>query len=120
MKKLFLIAAALALPGCAAALPTVIDTVVSLAKPAEAVGDKVVLEGTRGLVVAHNGYQAAAALAAAAVRSDKLNPSQVDMIEKADAEVGYYMDGAGKALPMAQRAAAVINAQNNVLVALGR
>jgi hypothetical protein len=118
--RTLLIASALALSGCAAVAPTVIDTIVSLAKPAEAVGDKVVLEGTRGLVIAHNGYQAALALASAAVRSDKLNPSQVDMIEKADAQVAYYMTGAGKVLPMAERAAAILNAQNNVLVALGR
>jgi hypothetical protein len=119
MKKL-IIAAALALSGCAAALPIAVDTFVSLAKPAAATGDKVILEGTRGLIIAHNGYQAAAALAAAAVRSDKLNPSQVDMIEKADAEASYYLDGAGKVLPIAERAAGILNAQNNVLVALGR
>jgi hypothetical protein len=120
MKKLPIILAALALPGCAAALPAAIDTIVSLARPAEAVGDKVVLEGTRGLIIAHNGYQAAAALAAAAVRSDKLNPSQVDMIEKADAEVARVMSGAGATLSAAERTAAILNAQNNVLVALGR
>jgi hypothetical protein len=119
MKKL-IIAAALALSGCAAALPIAVDTFVSLAKPAAATGDKVILEGTRGLIIAHNGYQAAAALATAAINSDKLNPSQVDMIEKANQQAFYYLNGAGKALPIAERAAALLNAQNNILVAVGR
>jgi hypothetical protein len=120
MKKLLIIGAALALPGCAAALPIALDSAVSILKPAAPIGDKVVLEGTRGLIIAHNGYQAAARLAAAFIRSDRATPAQVDAIEKADAQVYYYLNGAGRALPIAERTAAIINAQNDVLVALGQ
>lgn len=119
MKKHLLVAAALSLAGCAAALPTALNTIVSATQPAKAVGDTVVLEGTRGLVIVHNGYQAAARLAAAAVRSDKLTPAQVDAIEKADATVAYYIDGAGRTLSAAERATGILNAHNAVLAALG-
>jgi hypothetical protein len=120
MRKILIVAAALTLPACAALAPIALDTAVSILKPAEGVGDKVVLEGTRALILAHNGYQAAAASAAAFIRSDRATPAQVDAIEAADKQVYYYLDGAGRALPIAERAAGIFNAQNRVLAALGR
>ena len=120
MRKLLIIAAAFTLPACAAALPAAIDNLVSIAKPADAVGDKVVLEGTRGLVLAHNAYQGAATLAAAAVRSDRLTPAQVDAIERADARARLALDTGQGTLSTAERVAAVLNATNEINVALGR
>ena len=119
MKRLFPIAAALALTGCASATLPALGTLVDIARPAKAAGDTVVLEGTRGLIIAHNAYQAAARLAAAAVRTNRLTSAQVDAIEKADARVSFYLDGAGSTLSAATRAAEVLNATNDVLTVLG-
>lgn len=118
MKKFLAIAACLSLTSCAAALPA-IGTLVTSALPAKAVGDTVVLEGTRGLILAHNGYQAALALATAAVKSNRLTPAQVDALEKADARVAFYIDGAGSTLSAAERTAEVLNATNDILTTLG-
>ena len=120
MKKLLLIAAAFTLPACAAALPTAIDTLVSIAKPADAVGDKVLLEGTRGLILAHNAYQGAAATATAAVKSGRLSAQQLDAIEAADARAVALLNGADGALSTAERVAAILNATNEINTALGR
>lgn len=119
MKKLLIVSAALSLAGCAAALPAV-GTLVNVALPARAVGDTVVLEGTRGLILAHNGYQAALRLATAAIRTNQLTPTQVDLIEKADRRVAFVMNGQGMAtLSIPERAAMVLNATNDILTVMG-
>ena len=117
MKKVLIIAAAFALPGCAGM--AALDTAVSILKPAAPVGDKVVLEGTRGLVLAHNAYQAAAAAAAAAVRSGRLSPSQVDRVEAANAKALGLLNGADATLTTAQRVAGILNATNEIALATG-
>lgn len=119
MKKLLIPIAALSLTGCAAAALPAIGTLVDIARPARQVGDTVVLEGTRGLIIAHNAYQAAARLAAVAVRSNRLTPAQVDAIERADASVAFYMNGAGTTRDAAERATAVLNSTNDILTVLG-
>jgi hypothetical protein len=120
MKKLLIIAAALALPGCAAALPVALDTLVSIAKPADAVGDKVVLEGTRGLILAHNAYQGAAMAATAAVKTGRLSSQQLDAIEAANTKALALLNDGNTALSTAERVAGVLNAANEINVALGR
>jgi hypothetical protein len=117
MKKILLIAAAFALPGCAAL--TAMDAAVSILKPADAVGDKVILEGTRGLVLAHNAYQAAAATASAAVRSGRLSPAQVDKIEAANAKALEMLNSAEGTLSTTERVAAILNATNDIILATG-
>lgn len=120
MKKFLIIAAAFALPGCAAALPVALDTLVSIAKPAEAAGDKVVLEGTRGLILAHNAYQGVAQLATAAVKTGRLSSQQLDAIESANTRALALLNGADTTLSTAERVAGVLNAANEINVALGR
>jgi hypothetical protein len=119
MRKLFIIAAALTLPACAAAIPAALDTLVSIAKPADAVGDKVVLEGTRGLILAHNAYQGAAAAAKVAVESNRLSPAQVDRIASANRRAYDLLNQADTTLSTAERVAAVLNAVNEMNIATG-
>lgn len=118
MKKVLIIAAAFALPACAA-VPLALDTAVSILKPAAPVGDKVVLESTRGLVLAHNAYQAAATTAALAVRSGRLSPAQVDAIEKANNDALDLLNGADATLSTAERVAAILNVTNEISLATG-
>lgn len=115
MKKLILaVAVAFSLSGCAAVLPAALDTVVSITKPAAAVSDKVVLEGTRGLILAHNAYQGAAALTTAAVRTKKFNNAQLDMIANLNDRALALLEGADTTLTVAERAASIMLIANQL------
>lgn len=111
MKKLALIVAAMALPlpGCAAMLPAALETVVSLATPAKAVGDKVVVEGTRGLILAHNAAQAGIALVNPLVRARVLTAAQVDRYEQIIDKVEEYGVAGRSTLDAAERTARLFN-----------
>lgn len=115
MKKLVLsIAVAFSLSGCAAALPAALDTVVSITKPAAAVSDKVVLEGTRGLILANNAYQGAVALIKVPVQAKAFTPGQLDMIEHLNDQALALLEGADKTLTVAERAASLMLIANQL------
>lgn len=114
MKRMLIIAAAFSMTGCAAALPAALDTLVSVAKPAEAVSDKVVLEGTRGLILAHNSAQGAMALVTPLVRARALSPAQVDQYERLVNDVEKYAVAGRTTLTAAERATALFNIANEL------
>ena len=122
MKKILLIAAAgLSLCGCGAALVTsALQTVVSASRPAEAVGDKVVLEGTRGLVLMHNVFQGGLSVVTPLVDEKKLTPAQVDRFEQIVDEGERLFAGADKTLSNAQRTASILNLSNELYAMAGR
>lgn len=110
MKRIVLsIAAALSLGACAAAIPAALDTLVSIARPAASTGDKVVLEGTRGLILAHNAFQGANALVIPLVRSGRLSSAQVDRYEQALNRVEQIAPQARSGLSAADRATEMFN-----------
>lgn len=115
MKKLVLcFAAAISLSGCTTLVGPALDAAVSIAKPASAVGDKVVLEGTRGLILANNAYQGATALIAVPVRAKKFSNDQLDMIEKLNDRALALLQGADKTLSIAERAASIMLIANQL------
>lgn len=124
MKRLVLIAAAFALPlgGCAAIAPAILSGIVSASNPAEAVGDKVLLEGTRALVLAHNAYQGATAVVTPLVRQDVFNATQLDMIETLSNQAVALLEGADGTLSEAERASGVftIASQLNSIASAAR
>lgn len=115
MKKVFLaLAVACSLSGCTALAGPVLDAAVSIAKPAATVGDKVVLEGTRGLILANNAYQGATALLIPVVKSKKLSSTQLDMIEKLNDRALALLEGADSTLSVAERAASLMLIANQL------
>lgn len=110
MKKLVLCCAvAVSLSGCATLAGPVLDTLVSVSKPAAATGDKVVVEGTRGLILAHNAAQAGIALVNPLVRNRVLTSAQVDRYEQIINEVEKLAVTGRTTLTVAQRTAALFN-----------
>ncbi len=111
MKRFALIVAALAMPlaGCAGLASTVLDGVVSVGQPAAAVGDKVVLEGTRSLILAHNAAQGAIAVVNPLVRNRVLTPAQVDRYEAIVNEVERLAITGRSTLTAADRATRLFN-----------
>ena len=109
MKRLLIIAAAFSITGCGAMLPAALDTLVSVAKPAEAVGDKVVVEGTRGLILAHNAAQAGIALVNPLVRERVLTSAQVDRYEQIINRVEELAVTGRTTLTVAQRTSELFN-----------
>jgi hypothetical protein len=114
MKKLLVIGAAFTLASCSALLPVAISGVVDAVTPAKSVGDTVVLEGKRALVLAHNAYQGTAMIAYQLIEADKLPPSRVDQIEAANAKILVLLDDAETHLSDAERAVAVLNATSEL------
>ena len=109
MKRMLVIAAAFSIAGCGAMLPAALDTLVSVSKPAEAVGDKVVVEGTRGLVLAHNAAQAGIALVNPLVRNRVLTSAQVDRYEQIINRVEELAVTGRTTLTVSQRATELFN-----------
>ena len=85
----------------------VAETVSHVSSTVSVVGDKVQLEGKRGLILASNAYQAAGALVVPLINADKLSPAQVDRVEKLNAQAVALLSGAERGLSIAQRAAGV-------------
>lgn len=113
--------AALLMSACAAlgAAASAIDVLGQVAPAVTKTGDKVILEGTRSLVLANNAYQAAANGLAPFVRDKRFTPAQVDQIERYNNCANALLQGddatassacgvqVGKALTVADRAARV-------------
>jgi hypothetical protein len=108
--------AAMSMSACAAVVPAlgVLNNLVSVAKPAAAVGDKVVLEGTRGLILAHNAFQGALAIVTPLIRARILTSGQVDMVEVLVNQAERLFDGADASLTVAQRAASLMLLANQM------
>lgn len=122
MKKLLICGAVLSLSSCAAVGPglSILDKVTSVSQPAAAVSDKVVLEGTRGLVLAHNAVQGAIAVVNPLVRARVLSAAQVDRYEQLINQAERLFSGAGTTLSVAERTAAMLNIANEMNAIAGR
>jgi hypothetical protein len=107
---------ALCLSACAAVVPALnlLDTAVSVTKPAAAVGDKVVLEGTRGLILAHNAVQGSLAVLTPLIRARKLTNDQVNMVEVLINQAERLFAGTGAALSVAERTASLLLVANQL------
>lgn len=106
MRALIVAVAALSLQACT---PALLSTAVSIATPAAAAGDKVVVEGTRGLILAHNAAQAGIALVNPLVRSRVLTSAQVDRYEQIINQIEEYGPKGSSALSVAERATRLFN-----------
>lgn len=111
MKKAFLLASCLAIAGCAAPLLTAVTTVGDLiTRPvATAVGDKVTLEATRGLIVAHNAYQGATAVLVPLVQAGAFTPEQLTRIKALNDRAKDLLGGADATLSAAERTAGILS-----------
>lgn len=105
---------AVSLSACGGLATTALNTAVSVATPAAAVGDKVVLEGTRGLVLAHNAFQGSLAIVTPLIRARKLTPDQVSMVETLINGAERLFAGTGTALTVAERAASLMLMANQL------
>lgn len=110
MKRLAFVAA-LALAGCAGPLLTAVGTVSDLISSpvATVVGDKVTLEATRGLVVAHNAYQGTTAVVTPLVQAGVFNRDQLLKIKALNDRAKALLEGADTTLTAAQRTAGVLS-----------
>lgn len=108
--------ALLLLVACAALGPlaSIASVATSVATPAAAAGDKVVLEGTRGLILAHNAVQGAIAVVNPLVRNRVLTSAQVDRYEQIINEVEKLSAEGRTTLTVAQRATAMFNLANEL------
>jgi hypothetical protein len=115
------LAASMSIAGCAAlgAASSVVSILGHVSPSVSVAGDKVVLEGTRSLILANNAYQAAANGLAPFVAAKRFTPAQVDQIERYSNCANALLQGddatassacgvaVGKALTAADRAAKV-------------
>jgi hypothetical protein len=113
-RLIFVSAAALLLSSCTTVGATLGGAAISALTPADAVGDTVVLEGTRGLILAHNAYQAAATSAAAAIRAGWLEGERLEKVDAANKRALALLNDADATLTDAERAAAIFNAVNDI------
>lgn len=108
------------LVSCAAIAPVALNTLTSISTPAAAVGDKVVVEGTRGLILAHNAAQAGIALVNPLVRQRALTSAQVDRYEAIINEVEKLAVTGRTTLTVAERTAGMFNLANELNVMGGK
>lgn len=124
MRALLCCLAALCLSACATlgAGGAILDTVTSItSSPAVKVaGDKVQLEGKRGLVLASNAYQGAGALIVPLINADKLSAAQVDRVETLNKAAVRLLSGADTGLSIASRAAGVFSIADELTRIAGR
>lgn len=73
------------------------------------VGDRIILRASQALLVAHNGYQTAAAVAEAYVRAGQSTPAQRARIRVLNDRALALLDLTQGGLTVAQRAAEVLN-----------
>jgi hypothetical protein len=123
--------ACLAMSACAAA-GAAISVLGSLSPSVQTSGDKVVIEGTRALVLANNAYQAAANGVAPFVAAKRFTPAQVDQIERYNNCANALLQGddaaatqacgttAGKVITTADRAASVFAIADQLLKLKGQ
>jgi hypothetical protein len=105
---------ALCLTACAGLAATALNTAVSIATPAAAVGDKVVLEGTRGLILAHNAVQGSLAVVTPLIRARALTNDQVNMVEVLVNQAEKLFAGGRTTLNAAERAASLMLIANQL------
>jgi hypothetical protein len=112
----------LSLNGCAALGPAlaIADTVTTVSSTVSVVNDKVQLEGKRALILASNAYQAAGALVVPLINADKLTPAQVDRVEALNAMATRALAGSERGLSIAQRAAQVFAAADELTSLAGK
>lgn len=115
-----LVPLSLATASCATLAVPALDAVVSAAKPAAVVSDKVVLEGKRGLILASNAYQAAGAVIVPLIDADKLTAAQVARVSQLNQRVADLLRGTEAGLTLAERAAGVLNAADELNRMAGR
>lgn len=113
--------AALLLSGCGVlTAATAVSNIVSgLSQPATATADnRIVVGATQGLIIAHNGYQGAAAIAEGAVRACAAAPTvgpcpkvmaNLDKIAKLSDQAKFLLDQADRGQNVAQNVAEVWN-----------
>jgi hypothetical protein len=105
-----LCALALSVSACAAAIPLIGTAVDVLGKHSTAVSttaDTVIINGSRGLILANNAYQAAANGVAPFVAAKRFSPATVDRIEKLNDRALQLLDQGDAGMTLAQRAAGV-------------
>lgn len=108
MKRILLIAAAFALPGCATlGVPTTENVSV--------VGDQVVLRSGQALIIAHNGYQSAAAIAELAVKSGQLSNEQLLKLRELNNEALRRLEQAQAGRDVAANAAGIMELTVQIL-----
>lgn len=114
MKKalLLLAPAALALGAC--------DTVPKNLTEAATVSNVVVVPATQGLLVAHNAYQATAAVAEAAVRAGLVKGENLNRLEALNNRALHVLAIGDRGQSVAQRAAEVMNIVNDIRSIVGR
>lgn len=83
--------------------------VVPATSDAPTLGDRVILRGTQGLIVANNAYQTAAALSEAYIRSGRSTAAQRTRIAELNDRAIALLEGGATGLSIAQRAAEVLN-----------
>ena len=98
--------AACAMSACAT-LGTAVSVLGTVSPAVHTTSDKVVLEGTRALVLANNAYQAAANGIAPFVAAHAFTPAQVDRIEALSNRANDLLQKGDVGLTQAQRAAEV-------------
>lgn len=123
--KRFLIAAAasLSLSGCTPALMLAAETagsVIAANTAAPTTDNRVIVAGTQGLIVAHNAYQGAAAVAEAAVRAGLVTGDKLNQLEKLNNEAKYYLDQADRGKDVAANVARVFNLIPQIRALAGR
>jgi hypothetical protein len=115
------IAACISMSACAAlgVAASAVNVLGQISPSVKTTGDTVVIEGTRGLILANNAYQVAANGIAPFVAAKRFSPDQVDRIEKASNCANALLQGddataaascgtqVGSALTAADRAAKV-------------
>lgn len=97
-----------AITSASTAITSVSDLIVKVAPTVKIVGDKVTVEGTRGLILAHNAYQGAANGLAPFVRAKRFDAATVDKIEKLNERAIYLFEKADTGLSLAQRTAGIL------------
>lgn len=120
MKRILILLSAVSLAGCTTLLPAALEGLTSVSTPAAAVSDKVVLEGTRGLILAHNAAQAGIALVNPLVRNRVLTAAQVDRYEQIINRVEELSVTGRTTLSTAERTAELLNLANELNVMGGR
>lgn len=106
---------------------TVVPAVTAAKAGAPTVGDQVIMRGSQGLIVAHNAYQGAAALAEGAIRAKlaagtPFPVATLQRIKVLNDRAIFLLDVGGGGLTQAQRAAEVLNivAELNVFGGRGK
>lgn len=121
MRRLTLaVAAALSLSACVGPLATVASVATSVLTPAAPIGDKVVVNGTRGLILAHNAVQGAIAIVNPLVRNRVLTAEQVNRYEAILNRVEELAVTGRTTLTAAQRTAEMLNLANELNRMAGR